>query len=341
MRIYIDESGAFIPTPGRDRVCCVAALGVPEATGPRLLAEFVALRESWTSEPEIKGSSLTDEQTTAALRLFGSYDVVARITALNGRDHTDGALRAFQAEQVDRFNASLTPDHNQNARQWVQSLIDEWSQLPPQLVAQLYTLVLTIEEVIRDVPTYYAQRAPEELGRFDWFVDPKDVTPTRYDQLWQRMVCPLLQSMSMSDPWGRVAGLDYSHFDRYDMVMLDYLLPHLPAGARHDRATGIDLRKLLFESASFPSSKDEAGLQIVDIVASAFTKAMNGRLPETLWPLLAGVMLQRQHNEPPVRMVAFGQGDGSRIPAEAHHTHVLRLFTQYCKPMLTEETRGR
>jgi hypothetical protein len=38
------------------------------------------------------------------------------------------------------------------------------------------------------------------------------------------------------------------------------------------------------ESVTFPDSKDAPGLQLVDIVASAFTKAMNGKLPA---PVLA------------------------------------------------------
>jgi hypothetical protein len=45
--------------------------------------------------------------------------------------------------------AGLTPRHSANARQFVTSLHHEWLKLSPQLMAQAYTLALTIEEVIR------------------------------------------------------------------------------------------------------------------------------------------------------------------------------------------------
>jgi hypothetical protein len=47
-----------------------------------------------------------------------------------------------------------------------------------------------LEEVIKVVPNYYAQRLPSELGRFDWVLDPKDVKPTPFEEVWQKVVCP-------------------------------------------------------------------------------------------------------------------------------------------------------
>jgi hypothetical protein len=98
----------------------------------------------------------------------------------------------------------------------------------------LLTLIITIEEVIRVVPNYYAQRVPAELGWFDWIVDPKDVRPTRYEEVWQQIVSPILQRPSLEEPAARIREWDYSAFNRFDMKTPDYLLPYvrkdLPGG---------------------------------------------------------------------------------------------------------------
>ena len=83
MRVYIDESGNFQPDAAASRVCCEAALAIPETFAPELLDRFVALRKTWTDEPEMKGSSLSDEQTRDALTLLGEYDVVVQFCALD------------------------------------------------------------------------------------------------------------------------------------------------------------------------------------------------------------------------------------------------------------------
>ena len=185
MRIYIDESGSFISGTAPSRICCIAALVVPEIIGSTLLSEYEGLRGSWTSEPEVKGSSLTDEQTAAALKLLGTYDVVVAIVAFDVGHHSQAQIQAFQQEQGEAFLASLTPQHNANAHRWARSLREEWIRLSPQLVAQLYTLILTIEDVVRFVPNYYAQRRPAELGRFEWVIDPKDgFLPQMYARFW-------------------------------------------------------------------------------------------------------------------------------------------------------------
>ena len=88
----------------------------------------------------------------------------------------------------------------------------EWLQLPPQLIVQIYVLILTVEEVIRMAPTYYAQRMPDELARFDWILDPKDVKPTPFENLWQKIVCPVLQAMSLEKPLWRIREFDYAAF---------------------------------------------------------------------------------------------------------------------------------
>lgn len=246
------------------------------------------------------------------LQLLGEYDVMVQIGALDVGTHSAAQIDSFQAGQAAGIMSGITPDHNDNARQWAVRLRDRWLGLSAQLATQLYVLLLTLEEVIQYAPNYYAQRLPAELGRFDWIFDPKDIKPTPFEECWRDIVFPLLQSMSLERPWIRVDGgpFDYSAFRYFEMDIPKYLLPHLEArkGRIPEDRKGLDLGRLFRESVSFPDSKSEPGLQLADVVASAFTKAMNGKLPPTVWRLLGPIIVQKELGESPVRLVALGPG---------------------------------
>jgi len=227
MRIFIDESGNFTPGTGVSRTCCIAALIVPETQAGELSDRFVDLRRSWTAAPEIKSSELTDDQATAVLQLLAEYDSVAMVTAHDKLQHPAEQLRAFQEGQAKGFTNRLTPKHNANARRFATELRDEWLALSLQLMAQLHMLIVTIEDIIRFVPNYYAQHRPRELGRWDWIIDPKDVRRTPYEKVWERVVCPILQTASLKAPFMRIEELDYSSLDRFYIEIPDYVDPQV------------------------------------------------------------------------------------------------------------------
>jgi hypothetical protein len=336
MRIYIDESGNFQPGAIASRFCCEVALAIPETFAPDLLERYVALRKQWTDEPEIKGSALSDEQTTAALKLLAEYDVLVEICALDVGVHSSAQIKKFQHAQADGIMNGITPEHNDNARQWATRLRDEWLDLSAQLMTQLYVLVLTLEEVLKYVPNYYAQRMPQELGHFDWVLDPKDIKPTRFEECWRKIVFPLLQSISIDTPWARVDGgpFDYSAFKHFEMDVPKYLLGHIKTKVPDD-GKGLDLGKLFRESLAFPDSKNEPGLQLADIVASAFTKAMNGKLSPKVFRLLGPIMAHKEIGQPPVRLIALG--DGPKVALSDDHNYVVNAIRHRTKKFLFDD----
>jgi hypothetical protein len=293
MRIYVDESGNFLPGAS-SRFCCVVALAIPESSAQAVCGQYEALRSTWTSEPELKGSALSDDQTRDALALLGRYDVVAEIVAVDLGRHTEDDIRQFQQKQAEAIAGGLTSKHRDNAVRWANGLKDEWLALSAQLALQMQLLIFALENVVRFVPNYYAQRAPSELSRFDWILDPKDIKLTRFEEVWRRAVCPLLQTLSLRAPMARVEGLDYSALDRFHMKMPDYLRGHTtPSSDSDEDLGGLDLNLLFSESVSFPDSRGDAGLQLADIVASGFAKALNGKLPADVWRLFGNLLVQK------------------------------------------------
>ena len=185
------------------------------------------------------------------------------------------------------------------------------------------------------MPNYYAQRIPAELGHFDWVLDPKDIKPTRFEECWRKIVFPLLQSISIDAPWSRVDGgpFDYSAFEHYEMDIPEYVLPHLKTKVPDD-GKGLDLGTMFRESLVFPDSKHEPGLQLADIVASVFTKAMNGKLPPEVFRLLGPIMAHKEIGKPPVRLVALGEGPSVAL-GEYHH-YVIEAIRNRTKKFLVQ-----
>ena len=75
--------------------------------------------------------------------------------------------------------------------------------------------ILTIEliaNVLQKATLYYAQRKPNELGRFKWVIDAKDEAITPYEDLWSKIVLPFLESRSLSEPIRLLKQADYSAF---------------------------------------------------------------------------------------------------------------------------------
>src|SRR6266571_3330692 len=139
MRIFVDESGTFRPGGRKGDVSCVTLLVIPESAAVPLLQDFVALRSEWSSEPEIKGSSLSDAQAIAALQLLGRYDIVAEISIVDGGAHKLKQIREFSEDTAKSMIAGLSPKHNQIAVRFAHALRDEWLLLSEQLAVQMYT----------------------------------------------------------------------------------------------------------------------------------------------------------------------------------------------------------
>ena len=114
------------------------------------------------------------------------------------------------------------------------------------------------------------------------------------------------------------------------MRVPDYIRPHLPqTGVGSDLC--LNLGMLLRESLAFPNSKDDPGLQLVDIVASAFTKAMNGKLPPPVWRLLGPLMVERPDSTLTAQLVALGTGP--RITVGRYHSYVLAALRNRAKKL--------
>ena len=346
MKIYIDESGGFIvPEQPASRVSCVVALVIPDSDVGALFADFALIRSAWLRDKkieskEVKGSALTDEQVETVLWCLGRYDVVAEIAMIDAGSHSPEEIRRLRQVQADKIVKYLTPQHHPELRAEMERLRDEWLQLSEQLIVQMYVMLAAIDSVIRYVTLYYAQRRPKELGRFDWIIDPKDIGRTRYERVWEMVICPFLQDLSLRQPMIVLKGADYSAFDRFNSKLTE-MPEELKDRAKIDSTSGrflaTDVGKVMRESVAFPDSKSEIGLQLADVVANTLARAMNQKLPKNVWRHLGSLTIQKEkghHSIHPILLTADEVEPGTIRHDRNYHGSVLEVLDSLCKPML-------
>jgi hypothetical protein len=141
-------------------------------------------------------------------------------------------------------------------------------QLYTQFVAQTHLLCALIE----DVPNYYSQRQPRELGLFEWFVDAKDKNVTAQEYWWRSTLGPMIQARSRRQPFGRVSDddFDYTYFDKaYD---LEADVPTSPSATK--RTIGTDIGKLVTKSLFFINSKADILVQATDVLVRSMRRTL-------------------------------------------------------------------
>ena len=110
-------------------------------------------------------------------------------------------------------------------------------------------------------------------------IDGKDVTKTKYEAAWELIAGGLLQGRNLESPGIMAEEGDYSHFARF-LILGKPWPAHLPAPTSRNLSKPgamTNLSMILYESLAFADSEKTIGLQLADIVTSAFRRAMMGR----------------------------------------------------------------
>jgi len=282
MHVYIDESGNFISTP-HSRISCVAALAIPSARKDALFAAFVRRRQQFSAGvDELKGSTLTEKQVAGVISLLLAHGALLEVCAIDMGIQADAMTEGFKVKQADKILEHVTPNHQPSVVAELNALRTQMLALPNQLFLQVILTVGLTRRSLETFINYHAQRTPNELAEFFWTIDAKASSLTPSEKLWSNLVLPMLHEGDL----GMFGWADYSHMDQYVME-----LPHAIAGRAASQ--GFDLRAIVKRNLRFSDSREETGLQLVDIAANAFTRALNGRLAPEGWRQLGKLFVRR------------------------------------------------
>lgn len=186
--------------------------------------------------------------------------------------------------------------------------------------------ILLIQRILDHSPLYYCQRIPEELGNFIWFVDAKDKNTgkTPFEKLWSTLLMPILES---NYHMGVFEEGDYSYFHKYEVESKD-MTDHQRSLMSEKSIGGVNIKKLINEQLFFEDSSTNIGLQLVDIMSSAFTRAMNGNLKHKGWRHL-GMLMVKQPS-----IVLLDTDKSNHPELDSRHSLVLIAMKEKRKPML-------
>jgi hypothetical protein len=349
MRIYIDESGPFVPpNPPRSSFSLVLALMIPSAIEKDLFDEFLRLRDTWPNQNvEIKGSSLDESQAAQLISLVLRYDTLVQFIALDANTHPGPMVEVFKNRQADGVTANITREHHPGPIPHLHQLGEAVRAMPNQLFLQAFATWRLIIKTIREGTLYYVQRQPQELGDIGWVIDRKDRTITRMEDTWSTLILPLSENAFGREPLIGIMGEDYSHFDvRYgftestaDPEMLRHirwLSSVYGKQTRSEDSVHIDAKRLLTEQLTFQDSRDSLGLQLSDMLAAILRRALNDRLRFPGWKDFGGLLVR--HRQAVDGFIQLGASD--KIPMLGHARKVCQALYERAKDMVAERNRN-
>lgn len=342
MHIYIDESGSFVPAANPASWCVVAALVAPE-TSIRLLQELLRrfkLACGKRYDEEVKLGDVTEEQYFALLRDLAQIDCTLYTVATDMSLSSEALMRHHQERQVTGILKHLDAMKYEEGRASLQKLSEEVATLSPQLYMQLVCQVLLIKEVIDWAILYHVQRTPGCLRQFRWRVDQKNTTKSQFEIAFEKVAPSLLQSIALEQPSYACTDFDYSAMR--DFIYDDQNAPTYlkdTYGLDVNAAGGLNVGKLLRTNIDFPESSTEAGLQVVDILASGIGRLLRGRFTDSqrAASLLGSIMVQRMRGKHPIQLVTFA----NEQQVDPRIAEIVKAFDRHTKPMLARRRKLR
>jgi hypothetical protein len=334
VNIYIDESGSFVNAPNRGSWNAVAALAVPEVGRRKLDALVRKLRrEAMPGRAvEVKLNELTENQYLAFLEELYSLHGVVFCTATDAGLNTTQMVIEHQQHQVAGVLKHIDKMKYESGRRGVQLLADHLRKLSPQLYVQLTCQIDLMFDVVSRSVTYFAQRYPATLREFRWRVDQKNSERPIFEEAFERLSPPLLQTRSFEQPLMMVHGFDYSHMTQYEFPN-GKPPEYLKEAYGIEAGSGFNIQKLVRGNMQFVDSKEIEGVQSADLIVSGIRRCLRHEFHdnERTAVALGKLMLQAVHNNPSINLVTLGM----EAPLPKETARLVRLMTQNSRRMLS------
>ncbi len=294
MHIFIDESGPFALTQlGEPGFCCVGALVVPESTHSLLVHNFERIRSRWKSSgKETKGNTLNADQVAKVIDLLRAHKAVYLVTGTIMSILTSAIVEAGKQKQAHLLTASLTPGHQPTLVAELHDLRARMEKMSPNQFVQFMVLRKLIENVLRVGLNHFGFYGPRELGRFLWKIDEKNKGRSPYEICWSKLGPGLLQSGFLDNPLFTDPAGNFTYYNQAFFPPSQEWPDHLPRNSRSGTGRTFNLGAVLRDSFAFADSRHSAGIQMADIVTSAFRRAVRGNLEQEGWAHLGKLILR-------------------------------------------------
>jgi hypothetical protein len=331
--IYIDESGSFVPSTTADSWNVVAAYVAPEATRKRveLLLRELKLSVGRPHTDEIKLKDLTEAQLTAFVSKLRRLDGTLFVSCIDLGSQEPTAIALHKNAQVEKIRWNKPRMVYEEGRALIEDLAARVERLSPQLYTQLVTQIDLIDQIYRATTLYYAQRVPATLSSFRWRIDEKNSSRPLFEETMRHMAPPLLQTRSLNEPAIFVDGFNYTHYERAFKYEPGEIPTYLQEETGVQMQSASNLGKVL-RDFKFVRSHDVPGVQVADLLASAFRRTLRSEFEDSLGMarLLGGLTIQRAKPQPPIHLISLSEDQY----ASGHVFNVAHAAKASAMPML-------
>ncbi|HAU1297444.1 TPA: DUF3800 domain-containing protein [Legionella pneumophila] len=317
MKIYIDESGSFVIAPHIDSWNIVGALVIPEADDRKLTYILNKLKIA-------NNAKFTDELKLKMISEPLYFKFLEEIKSLKGKVicvATDGGLiensfvKNHQEKQASFIVENIDLLLHQSMRDGVQELATKLIDLSTQLYVQLLCMVELKLDVLHKAISYYVQRVPMTLSKFKWFIDSKNTTQIKYENLVENLSVVLLQTRSLADPIPKVEGWNYRGLE--NNIFQDggptYLQDTYGIPVTRE-LNPLDLGKV-FKNLSFIDSKKSSGVQVIDLISSGIRRCLKKEFNDNkkAATLLGSLMINGKNRTPPIHLISFSSKENQKL----------------------------
>lgn len=293
MHIFIDEAGAFIkPKENKSNISAVGALIIPENQIDSIFEGFVALKEKWgIISDEIKGSKLDEKQISDVIQYISNYDVMFETVVIDMLTQDEQLITEHKIEQANFMIKNITKKFNPTLIANLHKTKQDIENLPNQLYIQAKLTIELLMIILQKSTLYYSQRIPTSLANFICSVDAKNQKITTYEKLWKSLILPISQTRFLRNPIMFFKEGDYSHFFNSRKI---FEIPEYLEEVTDDKNPDnyFDPKSIFGENIIFEHSQNSLGLQLADILTTAFRRSMNGNLQYEGWKEFGKIMVQ-------------------------------------------------
>lgn len=340
MRIFIDESGTFTFTPNHNAWSALGAVVIlDEAMGATesVLQQF-KVENGVSPHDELKLGKVRDEMSYfRLLNRLASLNCTLYALATDAHLNTPKAVGLHKEGSVQGLLRHIDCLVHQTLRDDILNISNQVFRLSDQLYIQFICQIKLMHYVVTQAMTYYAQHKPESLGSFIWRVDQKDPErKTEFEDVFEKLSPPYLQSMSITDPLPMVEGFDYSHMARYNFSETEkptYLKEHYNLDI--DLHNVLDIKKLIREDIQFVDSKTDFGIQLADLLTAGLRRCLRKEFKDNLRAaaFLGRLMVNRGRAQQPVLLLSLGE----ETPLEKNTEKLINMMTRQQRPMIRRQ----
>jgi Protein of unknown function (DUF3800) len=312
MHFFIDEGGTFTPNAGWSIVC---SLALPhKEVGPARREIDFRSRQWPRRECELKGGALSAENLIELVDILFRRGAVLHVCGIDVAQENADEIARHKANQAEGITRYLVPTHHPRMVTQVWELRNALERMSTQLYVQCVVMSELIATAVQETLSYFAQRRPRELARFQWTVDAKDpVRVSPQEAWWRDTLAPLQESRTRRVPMHFVTDPDfnYRYFDRNFSFEKDMWYPDRP----RDKITGYDIKKMISDQIAFVDSRSETLIQAVDILTSFMRRVLSGVITDaTVIEALGRLQILRTRDGKPqsVNLVTMSPAGSNR-----------------------------